>query len=138
VVFIQVPPESENASATEKQFRSCLELCNKTSRQVHKTSVNIFCSYIQNLLVMQFRCLRVSGALHVMCVEKTIRVMCKWFQTFLTRFNITHLCQFLKKCFRQFFNNQTPIHETSTKIKYVTYCLKLFCCRKTKIIIVDH
>jgi len=70
VVFIQVPFESESTSATEKQFGSCFELWNEASRQVHKTSVNIVCTHTQKLLVMQFRCLRVSGALHVMGVKK--------------------------------------------------------------------
>jgi len=56
-------------------MQSYFELKNEISRQVHKTSVDIVCSYTQNLLMTQFRCLRVSGALHVMCVEQTIRVM---------------------------------------------------------------
>jgi len=39
----------------------------------------------------QFRCLPVNGALHVISVEKTMRVMLKWFERFFTRFNNTHL-----------------------------------------------
>ena len=84
VVSIQVPFENVDCSTTEKQLRWSFELCNETLRQVCKTSVNIVCSCIHNLLVMQFRCLRVSCALHVMFVEKTIRVMWKWFETFYT------------------------------------------------------
>ena len=47
MVFIQVLFESESTSATENQFRSYFELCNETSRQVHKTSVNIeYCLHL--------------------------------------------------------------------------------------------
>ena len=81
-VFIQVPFENESSSTTEKQFRGYFQLKNETSRQVHKTSVIIVCCYIQNLLMTQFRCFRVSGALYVMCVEKTIRVLWKWFEKY--------------------------------------------------------
>jgi len=78
-VFIQVPFESESTSATDNQFISYFELCNEASRQVHKTSANIIRRNIQNMRVMQFRCLRVSGVLHVTCAEETIRVMWKRF-----------------------------------------------------------
>jgi len=64
---IQVPFESESTSDTEKLFGRCFELCNETSMQVHK--INILYCYVQNLLVIQFRCLPVSGALYVMRVE---------------------------------------------------------------------
>ena len=66
---------SGSSLTTEKHFRGYFELKKDTSRQVHKTSLDIVCSYIQNLLMTQFRCLRVNGALHVICVDKTIRVM---------------------------------------------------------------
>jgi len=75
VVLFQVPFENESYSTTEKVFRGYFASKNETSRQVNKTSVNVVCSYIRNLLVMQFRCLPVSGALNVMCVEEMIRVM---------------------------------------------------------------
>ena len=37
-----------------------------------------------------------SDALHVTCVEYTIRVMLKWFESFFARFNNAHLRLFLK------------------------------------------
>jgi len=138
VVFIQVPFESERSAATENQFRSYCELCNETSRQVHKTSVNILCSYIQNLQVMQFRCLRVNGALHVMCVQKTIRVMWKCLRDSLHVSVILTCVCFQKIDFWKIFNNETPIRKTSKKNKDVTNFLKTFCCRKTKRFFVDH
>jgi len=91
VLFIQVPFENERSSTTEKQHKDYYEFKNEISRQVYETFVNIVCSYIQNLLMTQFRCLRVSGTLHVISVEKTIRVMLKCFEKFFTRFNNTHL-----------------------------------------------
>ena len=69
MVFIQVSFGSESTSVTGKQFRSNFELNNETSRQVRKTFVNIVCCYVETLLVMKFRCLRLSVVLHVMCVE---------------------------------------------------------------------
>jgi len=47
---------------------------NETSRQVHKRSFILFRTYTQNLLVMLFRCLRMSGPLHIICVEYATRV----------------------------------------------------------------
>jgi len=91
VLFIQVPFENERSSTTEKQHKDYYELKNEISRQIYKTFVNIVCSYIQNLLMMQFMCLRVNGALHVISVEKTMRVMRKCFERFFTLFNNTHL-----------------------------------------------
>ena len=114
-VFIQVPFVSGSSSTTEKQFRVYFELTNETSRQVHKTSVDIVCSYIQNLLMTQFRCLRVSGALHVMCVEETIRVMWKWFERFFKRFNNTNLRLFRKYILVNF--SQSNINPRNIKRK---------------------
>jgi len=44
MVFIQVIFGSESTSVNEKQFRRNFEFNNETSRQVHKTFVNIFCA----------------------------------------------------------------------------------------------
>jgi len=68
-VFIQVLFGSESTSVTGKQFRSNFELNNETFRQVHKTFVNIVWCYAENLLVMKFKCLRVSVVMNVICVE---------------------------------------------------------------------
>ena len=58
---IQVPFESESTSDTEKLFGRCFEF--RTLFLFSKKNI-LYC-YIQNLLVIQFRCLRVSGALYV-------------------------------------------------------------------------
>jgi len=50
---IQVPFVIESTSDTEKQFGRYFELCNETSRQVHKTSVDILYCYMQDLLMTQ-------------------------------------------------------------------------------------
>jgi len=46
MVFIQVLFGSESTSVAGKRFRSYFELSNETSRQVHKTSVNIVWCYM--------------------------------------------------------------------------------------------
>jgi len=118
VVSIQVPFENECCSTTEKQLRRYFELCNETLRQVCKTSVNIVCSYIHNLLVMHFRCLRVSCALHVMFVEKTMRVMWKWFETFLHVLIILIWVGFWENIFGEFFiiKHQSTKHQRKTSM----------------------
>jgi len=68
VLLIQVEFENERSSTTEKQLRDYFELKNEISRQVHKISAIIVCWYVQDLLMTQFRCLPVNGALHVICV----------------------------------------------------------------------
>jgi len=74
VTSVQVAFGNKSTSAAGKQSGSYFELSSENSRQVYKTSVNIVCSYIENLLVMQYRDLSVSSAPHVIRVKTTIRV----------------------------------------------------------------
>ena len=104
--FIQVPSEIERSSTTVKQLKDYFELKNEISRQVHKITAIIVCWYVQDLLMMQIRWLPMNGGLHVMCVEKTIRVMWNCFERFFTRFNNTHLLKFLKVYSLKFFINK--------------------------------
>ena len=100
-------------------------------RNIKASSQNI-CRYclqlIQNLLMMQFRCLRVSGALHVVCVEQTIRVMWEWLETFFTRFNDTHLRVFLKIHLVNF--SQSITNPRNIKESHV-------CCNLLKIVLLQ-
>jgi len=124
---VQVPFENECCSTTEKQLRRYFELWNETLRQVCKTSVNIVCSYIHNLLVMHFRCLLVSCALRVMFVEKTIRVMWKWFETFLHVLIILIWVVLWKNIFVEFFiiKHQSTKHQRKTSMLEVPQIFSL-------------
>jgi len=140
VTSVQVAFGNKSTSATGKQSGSYFELSSENSRQVYKTSVNIVCSYIENLLVMQYRGLSVSSAPHVIRVKTTIRVSHKKtnLKTFFTQFNNYILQKLIKKCVLQICHNQRQIHENKGKTSMLQNANSFLRCRKMKRVSVNH
>ena len=114
-----------SGSIWERMLFNCRETVEKIFRIVEwnfKASLQnickLVCSYIHNLLVMHFRCLPMSCALHVMFVDKTIRVMWKWFETFLHVLIILIWVGFWENIFGEFFiiKHQSTKHQRKTSM----------------------